>query len=643
MGDQPDHEPRGAFLQPDGGVVWRVWAPRSEKVSLITWPNDRRDETAMTPEGFGYFTCRRADAREGLRYAYRLDDGREYPDPATRWQPDGVHRPSALWFPGEYQWGDAGWRGVPREELVVYELHVGAFTPEGTFAAIVPRLGQLAELGITAVELMPVAQFSGERNWGYDGVHPFAVQNSYGGPRELQKLIDAAHQAGLAVLIDVVYNHLGPEGNYLELFGPYETDRYRTPWGRAINFDGPGSDPVRRFVIDNARQWVRDFHADGLRLDAVHAIYDFSARHVLAELQTEVQAEAARAERTVHVIAESDLNDVRLVVPPERGGHGLDAAWCDDFHHAVHALLTGERDGYYGDFGRPDQLAKAYNDVYVYDGQYSPTRRRRHGNRVGKTDRTRFVVAVQNHDQVGNRAMGDRLTTLLPPAAQRLACGLLLLSPCVPLVWMGEEYGETRPFPFFSSFGDPELIEAVRKGRREEFAALKFDWGEEIPDPHAPETFLSAKLQWDWSSEASAGRRRLYADLLAARRDWPALRDRANTSASIVQCPLDALRESNSRGLTAPGEESRDSDTFRGLLAPGYSCALILRRGAEGELIACANLTADPLPPPELELAGRVLLLSTESIRYGGRRDPDRPLGELLPYEMVTFQPFVVV
>jgi len=485
----------------------------------------------MTPEGFGYFTCRQSDVRAGLRYAFRLDDGREYPDPASRWQPDGVHQPSALWFPTEYKWGDGSWRGVPREELAVYELHVGAFTPEGTLAAIIPRLGQLAELGVTAIELMPVAQFPGERNWGYDGVHPFAAQNTYGGPRALQELIDAAHQAGLAVLLDVVYNHFGPEGNYLGLFGPYETDRYRTPWGKAVNFDGPESDPVRRFVIDNALFWVRDFHADGLRLDAVHAIHDFSARHILAELQSEVQAEAARAGRVVHVIAESDLNDVRLVVPPERGGHGLDAAWSDDFHHCVHALLTGERDGYYRDFGRPEQLAKAYNDVYVYDGCYSPFRQRRHGNRVGEADRTRFVVSVGNHDQVGNRALGERLTALLPPEARRLACGLLLVSPCVPLLWMGEEYGETRPFPFFSSFGDPQLVEAVRRGRREEFAALEFRWGTEIPDPQSPETFLAAKLQWDWSSPEPSARRRLHADLLAARRCWPALRDRRHTVA----------------------------------------------------------------------------------------------------------------
>ncbi len=308
---------------------------------------------------------------------------------------------------------------------------------------------------------MPVAQFPGDRNWGYDGVYPYAVQNSYGGPRALQRFVDAAHQLGLAVILDVVYNHFGPEGNYMAKYGPYFTDRYRTPWGKAVNYDGPESDAVRQFVIDNACTWVRDFHIDGLRLDAVQTIYDLSPRHILAELQAAVQREAGGGGRLVHVIAETDQNDVRLVRPSEIGGYGLDGVWSDDFHHSVHALLTGERDGYYLDFGEPSQVAKALNDVFVYDGCYSPFRRRRHGSRVGAADRTHFVVCIQNHDQVGNRARGDRLSTLVPPAAQRLACGLLLLSPCVPLLFMGEEYGETRPFPFFCSFEDAALVEAV--------------------------------------------------------------------------------------------------------------------------------------------------------------------------------------
>ena len=348
-------------------------------------------------------------------------------------------------------------------------------------------------------------------------------------------------EIGLAVILDVVYNHIGPEGNYFAKFGPYFTDRYHTPWGKAINFDGPDSDPVRQFVIDNACAWVRDFHVDGLRLDAVQTIYDFSARHILADIKAAVKQVADSQGRIVHVIAETNQNDVRLINPPERGGYGLDAVWSDDFHHSVHALLTGERDGYYQDFGRAEDLAKAYNSVFVYDGCFSPFRRRRHGSLVGSLKRTQFVVCVQNHDQVGNRAQGDRFGSILSPPAQRLACGLLLLSPCVPLLFMGEEYGEQRPFPFFCSFSDAGLIEAVRRGRREEFAALRFDWSTEIPDPQSPETFLSAKLAWSWpEGSLQAKHRRLYQDLLAARRQWPALRDREHTNARLINPDLDA-------------------------------------------------------------------------------------------------------
>jgi maltooligosyltrehalose trehalohydrolase len=525
----------GPLRQSDGSLLWSVWAPRLEHVTLVTWQDGRRREIVMEAQPYGYFYHREARVEEGLRYAFLLPDGHEYPDPASRWQPDGVHKPSALFLPERYGWNDASWRGIPRDDLVIYELHAGAFTPGGTFEAIIPRLPELVELGITAIEIMPVAQFSGERNWGYDGVHPYAVQNSYGGPRGLQRLVDAAHQAGLAVILDVVYNHLGPEGNYLGKFGWYFTDHHRTPWGDAINFDGPYSDAVRKFFVDNACMWVRDFHMDGLRLDAADVIYDYGARHVLEELQTAVQAEARAAGRTVHVIAETDQDDVRQIKPVDVGGYGLDGVWNDGFHHSIHALLTGERDGYYVDFGRPRHLAKAFNDGFVYDGCYSPFRRRHHGSRVGNLDRSHFVVCVQNHDQIGNRATGDRLATLLAPEANRLACGLLLLSPYVPLLFMGEEYGETRPFPFFCSFSDSPLIEAIREGRRAEFAALAFKWGDELPDAQATDTFLSAKLQWAWPEGSEAAfRRRLYQDLLLARRRWPALRDRQHTHARLL-------------------------------------------------------------------------------------------------------------
>jgi maltooligosyltrehalose trehalohydrolase len=611
MQKEPEHKPQGAMLQNDGHVCWRVWSPLSDNVSLVLFLPEGREEAIMTPEGHGYFVHQRRHENDTLRYMYKLSDGGEFPDPASRWQPEGIHRPSALFFPESYTWSDKGWRGVSADDLVIYELHVGAFTPEGTFEAIIPRLKELSSLGVTAIEIMPIAQFSGDRNWGYDGVHPFAVQNSYGGPHAFQRLIDAAHYNHLAVILDVVYNHIGPEGNYFAKFGPYFTDRYHTPWGKAVNFDGPDSDPVRQFVIDNACAWVRDFHVDGLRMDAVQTIYDFSARHILADVKEAVKQDADSQGRIVHVVAETNQNDVRLINRPEQGGYGLDAVWSDDFHHSVHALLTGERDGYYQDFGHAEDLAKSYNRVFVYDGCYSPFLRRRHGSQVGSLERTRFVVCVQNHDQVGNRAQGDRFGSILSPSAQRLACGLLLLSPCVPLLFMGEEYGERRPFPFFCSFSDAGLIEAVRRGRREEFAALRFDWSVEIPDPQSPETFLSAKLAWAWpDGSLQAKHRRLYEDLLAARRQWPALRDREHTNARLIDADLD-------------NQDGRPS-------------ILLLERGGENGLLALANLSAKTAIYPHLELAGKHVMLSTEYVRYGGSRLECQSSDRLLPHEMLV-------
>jgi maltooligosyltrehalose trehalohydrolase len=609
----PSHLPQGALRQRDGAVVWRAWAPHSDRVALVLWPAERRTEIAMSPAGAGYFEHREQQVDEGVRYAYRLDDGRDYPDPASRWQPDGVYQPSAVFLPETYSWSDSDWRGAAREDLVIYELHVGTFTAEGTFEAIVPRLAALAALGVTALELMPVGQFPGRRNWGYDGVHPYAAQNTYGGPRSLQRLVDVAHRAGLAVLLDVVYNHLGPEGNYLAQFGPYFTDRYRTPWGTAINFDGPHSDAVRQFFIDNACAWVRDFHVDGLRLDAVHAIYDFSPRHILTEIQEAVQEEASRQRRTVLVIAESNRNDVRLVEPPARGGYGLDALWTDDFHHSVHALLTGETDGYYQDFGQAAQLAKTYNDVFAYDGCYSPFFRRRQGTRAGGLNRAAFVICTQNHDQVGNRARGDRLAAILSPEARRLACGLLLLSPCTPLLLMGEEYGETRPFPYFCSFHDPGLVEAVRRGRQQEFPRDGSSLGADVPDPQEAATFESAVLSWAWPDGSWQARvRRLYRDLLTARRRWPPLRDRAHTHARTIEAP-------RSGAVRSP------------------PVLFLLQRGAKDCLTAVANLSSAVQALPSLDLAGHEPIFSTEAACYGGSRDlashPDR----LYPYEMLVF------
>jgi maltooligosyltrehalose trehalohydrolase len=405
---------------------------------------------------------------------------------------------------------------------VIYELHVGTFTLEGTFEGIISHLDELKDLGITALELMPVAQFPGNRNWGYDGVYPFAVQGSYGGPDGLKRLVNTCHVKGIAVVLDVVYNHLGPEGNYLWDFGPYFTDRYKSLWGSAINFDGPHSDGVRRFFVENAIYWVREFHMDALRIDAVHAILDFSAQPFLEELASAVHEEAKRLNRRVHLIAESALNDTRVIRPRELGGYGLDAQWNDDFHHALHALLTGERTGYYQDFGELRDLAKAFHEGFVYSGQYSAYRRRRHGNSSRDIPAHRFVVFAQNHDQVGNRMQGERLSQLVCLERMKLAAGVVLLSPFIPLIFMGEEYGETAAFPYFISHSDRALIETVRRGRQEEF--VPFGWGPEPPDPQDEETFSRAKLNHNLRCE---GHHRilleLHRELIQLRKDIPAL------------------------------------------------------------------------------------------------------------------------
>lgn len=483
-----------------GGERWmfRVWAPFASIVEVhVVSPHDRMIPLKRDSEGFHSGLLE--DLPLGARYYFRLDGRIEPPDPASRFQPDGVHGPSQLVDP-EFPWGDHSWHGLPLKSYILYELHVGTFTPEGTFDAVIPHLDMLRDLGITAVELMPVAQFPGERNWGYDGVYPFAVQNSYGGPEGLKRLINACHLEGLAVVLDVVYNHLGPEGNYLAEYGPYFTDRYRTLWGPAINFDGPESDHVRRFFIENALFWVTEIHVDALRIDAVHGIFDFSAVHFLDDLSRAIHHRAEDLNRRIYVIAESDLNDSRLVRRRELGGFELDAQWNDDFHHALHCVLTHERSGYYQDFGALSQLAKAYCEGFVYTGQYSGYRRRGHGNSSADIPLGRFLVFSQNHDQVGNRGGSERLSRLVPFEGLKVAAAAVMLSPSVPLLFMGEEYGEPSDFPYFISHSDPSLIEAVRRGRREEFAS--FAWQAEPPDPYAESTFASAKLHHELRREA---------------------------------------------------------------------------------------------------------------------------------------------
>jgi maltooligosyltrehalose trehalohydrolase len=475
----------------------------------------------MQSVGGGYFHAVVEDVSAGAFYQYRLDDQKERPDPASRYQPQGVHGPSQI-VDGQFDWNDSEWRGLPLEKYVFYELHVGTFTPQGTLEAVIPRLSALKDLGITAIELMPVAQFPGDRNWGYDGVYPYAVQTSYGGPMALKALIDACHRNGFAVVLDVVYNHLGPEGNYLQDFGPYFTDFYKTPWGPAVNFDRAGSDEVRRYFIENALEWITDFHIDALRLDAVHAIVDSSAQTFLEELGAAVHARAAEIGRDAFLIAESNRNDPRVVSPIAENGLGLDAVWNDDFHHSVHVLLTGEHDGYYEDYSGIGDLAASYEDGFLYDRRYSHFRKKHYGKSSARVPAKCFVVFAQNHDQIGNRRLGDRLSQSLSLDQLKLAAGIVLLSPYLPLVFMGEEYGEVAPFQYFVSHGDPSLVETVRQGRRTEFA--RFGWTGHIPDPAEESTFRHCVLNWD---SRSAGRHgvlwHFYRELLRLRRDVPAL------------------------------------------------------------------------------------------------------------------------
>jgi maltooligosyltrehalose trehalohydrolase len=506
----------GAALLGEGLCRFYVWAPFARHVEVhilssqeIVKPLERLAK--------GYHEVILSGVEAGSLYMYCLDGEKERPDPASKYQPQGVHGPSEV-TDSHFPWEDGGWSGVPLKDYVIYELHVGAYTAEGNFEAIIPYLEELKGLGVTAIELMPVGQFPGSRNWGYDGVYPFAVQNSYGGPQALKRLVNACHLQGLAVVLDVVYNHLGPEGNYLWDFGPYFTDRYRTLWGSSINFDGPQSDEVRRFFVDNALYWVRDFHVDALRLDAVHAILDFSAKPFLQELAAAVHEEADALGRRIFLMPESALNDAKVIRSPELGGYGLDAQWNDDFHHALRTLVTGDRSGYYVDFGRMEHLAKALREGYVYSGQYSVFRGRKHGNSSRDIPAHRFIVFAQNHDQVGNRMLGERLSQLASFEALKLVAGCVILSPHIPLLFMGEEYGETAPFPYFISHSDPDLVEAVRRGRREEFAS--FRWQGEPPDPQDEKTFLKAKLD---HSLRITGRHKLlyefYMTLIRVRRE----------------------------------------------------------------------------------------------------------------------------
>lgn len=497
--------------------TFTVWAPARHGVAVITGDN----RLPMKQGERGWWEISDGDSQAGTRYGYSLDGGAVRPDPRSPSQPDGVLGLSEVIDHSAYTWSDGAWRGMSLAGAVLYELHVGTFSPEGTFDGIIERIPHLVGLGVDAIELMPVAEFSGNRGWGYDGVDLYAPQHTYGGPTALKQLVDACHSAGLGVVLDVVYNHLGPVGNFLSEFGPYFSDRHHTGWGAALNFDGAGSDEVRRFVVDNALMWIRDYHVDGLRLDAVHAIIDKSPLHILQQLAQEVEALGTDLDRSTFVIAESDLNDPRLVRSRDAGGYGLQAAWSDDWHHALHAVLSGERTGYYEDFGSLDLLGKALRQAWVYDGVWSAHRQEMRGGKASGLPSHSFVIAAQNHDQVGNRVVGDRLSALVDEGSLKVAAALLLTAPFTPLLFQGEEWASSSPFQYFTDHADRELGRAVSEGRRTEFAA--FGWDPDlVPDPQDPGTFDRSKLVWSELDEPIHHRiLEWYRELIRLRRGLP--------------------------------------------------------------------------------------------------------------------------
>jgi len=500
---------------------FRVWAPKAKTVAIKIG----KDESPLDQAAGGWWQAEVSTAGPGTDYAY-IVDGEEpaFPDPRSAWQPAGVHGPSRIVDHSAFTWSDAGWRAPVFPNAIVYELHIGTFTPEGTFDAAIAKLDWLKELGVTHVELLPVATFPGRRGWGYDGVNLFAPYEPYGGPDGLKRLVDAAHSKGLAMLLDVVYNHFGPDGNYTGKFGPYLTSSHTTPWGDAVNFEDAGSHEVRRFFIDNALLWLRDYHFDGLRLDAVTAYMDRSALNFMEELAREVRELEAQSGRPFALIAESDLNDPRLVKAPEAGGFDLDAAWSDDFHHALVTVLTGDRSGYYADFGSLADLAKSLESVFVYDGGYSVYRDRHHGRPVQGLPGWRFVGYSQNHDQVGNRARGERLVHLAGERRAKIAAALVLTAPFVPMLFQGEEFAASAPFQFFTDH-EEKLGDLVSAGRKREFMA--FGWNpEEIPDPQAETTFTDSKLNWSEVDDAPhAAMVEWYIALIHLRKTTPELTD----------------------------------------------------------------------------------------------------------------------
>lgn len=528
-----------------------VWAPLINKIELrIVHPYE--GIYPMFKDELGYWRTILDGIQPGTQYLFRIDDKKERPDPASNFQPLGVHGPSQVVRHSTFPWTDEAWNGTSLPKLIIYELHIGTFTNEGTFDSAVTKLDYLNELGITAVEVMPVSQFPGKRNWGYDGCYPFAPQNSYGGTRSFKNFIQECHLRNIAVILDVVYNHLGPEGNYFNEFAPYFTNKYKTPWGEAINFDGEYSDGVRNYFIENVKHWLTNYHVDGLRMDAIDKIVDLSANHILREISENVQELNLTSKVNHFLIAESDLNDDKVIRPHDLYGYGIDAQWSDDFHHSVHSIITGEKDGYYADFGTVQHLIKSLQESFYYSGNYSVFRKRKHGNDASERPPYKFVVCLQNHDQIGNRALGERLASIVSFEALKVSAGLLLLSPYIPLLFMGEEYGEESPFLYFVAHSDAELIEAVKTGRREEFSS--FEWISEIPDPTSDDAFELSKLNWDLKNkENKSVLLELHKTLIKLRKTHPALvnSERHNSEFTIKNDVIFMRRSSVSNQLLA--------------------------------------------------------------------------------------------
>jgi maltooligosyltrehalose trehalohydrolase len=560
---------------------FEVWAPAAARVEVVVAGSHR----PMRESVGGWWELEVPDATHGSDYAYALDGATPLPDPRSCWQPNGVHEPSRVYDHGRFAWTDGAWYGRQLAGGVVYELHVGTFTAEGTFDAATAHLDHVVDLGITHVEVMPVASFPGRHGWGYDVVDLFAVHEPYGGPDGLKRFVDACHGRGLAVVLDVVYNHLGPSGNYLARFAQYLTEHRPTPWGAAVNLDDHGSDEVRRFLLDNAVMWLDDFHVDGLRLDAVHALRDDRATHFLEELAAEVDALAAAVGRPLFLVAECDRNDPRTVTAREAGGYGLTAQWNDDFHHALHTLLTGERHGYYGDFGSLSCLAKTLTKVFFHDGTWSSFRGRHHGCPVdtARLPAYRFLGYLQNHDQIGNRAAGDRISASLSPGLLKLATALLLTAPYTPLLFMGEEWAASTPWQFFTDHPEPELAETVREGRLQEFD--RHGWEpKDVPDPQDPATVQRSRLDW------AEPRRQPHADVLTWYRSLIALR---RARPELTDPRLD-------RVAVDYDVEARWLVVHRGRLR-----------------VAC-NLADSAQQVPLRATGGNLLLGSDESVRLGG-------------------------